>query len=368
MKKVDQELTEEINSNVSSICSDKNLQLEEDKRRIKSVPILKTIFLDGEELHERYTPKDTLSPLERKKMTIGLSGIVNLIAEDREEQSSLFTEEEWDKIKAKYAKYKLKISTISSNLKEKWSYIAANCLNDGGLRGARKYLDRLCAMKEVNDVDYNTYKLLVTVSDTQQNQQHILNPKCPEKLVEGYFTYLICLALFQKLSSVNGNVIQLKPADSISDNSTKEKERVYGGDHSNLKGFKVDIRFIYTFNDQEFDLCNFECCLSNFPKEKVQHDRGELIREGRISTANLFNAINSADSAQTWIIQVSGLLYNSHTIEAKLKRARTKNQNKNIRRNHVRTPSQSPPRHLVSPATVGWFTPPRGQVTYSIIP
>lgn len=105
----------------------------------------------------------------------------------------------------------------------------------------------------------------------------------------------------------------MKPAESISDESTIEKERVYGEGHSSLKGFKVDIRFLYTFCGHEFDLCSAESCSIKATVEKVQHDQSKLLREGRTSTTSLFNATNKC--THSWIIQISGTKASFFTVE-----------------------------------------------------
>lgn len=91
-------------------------------------------------MHKRYEANDSLSPAELKRISIYLSGILSLIAEGRGEQSELFTEKDWDKIKAKFGK-KLKIPPASPGLKEKWNYISMKCLIDSGFYSARNYLD-----------------------------------------------------------------------------------------------------------------------------------------------------------------------------------------------------------------------------------
>jgi hypothetical protein len=97
------------------------------------------------------------------------------------------------------------------------------------------------------------------------------------------------------------------------DASTIEKERIYGEGHSSLKGFKVDIRFLYSFHNHEFDICSLESCLSDTTDEKAQHDQRKLIREGRTNTASLFNAANGC--SHTWTIQLSGIKAYFSTVE-----------------------------------------------------
>lgn len=64
---------------------------------LKSIPINKTIFEEGVKLHEQYKSGSKLTSFERKRMSSGLSGILDLV-EERNGQSMLFTKDQWAKI------------------------------------------------------------------------------------------------------------------------------------------------------------------------------------------------------------------------------------------------------------------------------
>jgi hypothetical protein len=67
----------------------------------------------------------------------------------------------------------------------------------------------------------------------------------------------------------------------------------------------VDIRCIYDFEKDEYDIACFEACMPEANAEKVVLDLGKLVREGKTNLISL-NYIVGGES-QSWIIQLSGL-------------------------------------------------------------
>lgn len=74
-----------------------------------------------------------------------------------------------------------------------------------------------------------------------------------------------------------------------------------------MVGFKVDLRFIYDFEDKEFDLCDLEYSLEDADDEKTYHDYSKLIREGKTITTSLYNATEDIPIIPIWIIQACEL-------------------------------------------------------------
>lgn len=162
-----------------------------------------------------------------------------------------------------------------------------------------------------------------------------------------------------------------------------------------------------------------EVCLPNEGDGKIQGDRGKLAREGKLNTSSIFQVIDDRRSAGTWVIQASGLCATFSTVvyaannlfvlvpqfkiryptcighlknffadasklftfreeiiklsvnlEARLEYERNrKNADKfyhNISSNSP--PPGSSPRVPVTPSIVNWYTPPRNEVSKSVIP
>lgn len=82
---------------------------------------------------------------------------------------------------------------------------------------------------------------------------------------------------------------------------------IYGDDNKNLLGFKVDLRFIYDFEDEEYDMCSLEFSHEDTNDEKTYHDHSKLICEGETNVISLFNITVDLPMVYTWIIQVCGI-------------------------------------------------------------
>ena len=271
-------------------------------RQEQKIPILKKLFGGAEKLHnEVYKIGEKLTPTERNKMSSGLSGILDLTSDAQE---SCFNNQEWIKSKNHYLrKYRMEAyTTLSQHPREK--YFCAKSLKGKTVEAGRKYLDRLCSTATTKD--HATYKMLDTILDSVQNCQFLLNPPHPNKVVEGDYAYSNWMPLLKKLFDINKQ-IRLKVAESVPCDSTNEKIYMYGSDHKNLIGFKVDIRMLYDFSWEEFDLGNLECCLPSANEAKVLGDHGKLVREGRTNTSSLVSVVDNLSVVHTWVIQTYGL-------------------------------------------------------------
>jgi hypothetical protein len=100
-------------------------------------------------------------------------------------------------------------------------------------------------------------------------------------------------------------LIRLKCGETIPDDSTEEKSRLYVGE-KHIVGFKTDIRFICGYDNSEFDIGALEVCLPDAEDDKVTNDEAKLLREGK-SMAKALHNVTSGDIDASWIIQVSGL-------------------------------------------------------------
>ncbi|KAI8885047.1 hypothetical protein K501DRAFT_180877, partial [Backusella circina FSU 941] len=78
-------------------------------------------------------------------------------------------------------------------------------------------------------------------------------------------------------------------------------------------GFKTDIRFIYDYEDTEFDIGALEVCLPDADDAKVTDDEAKLLREGKL-IATVLHKVSSGEIDTSWIIQVSGLKAHLSTV------------------------------------------------------
>jgi hypothetical protein len=75
-KEVDQELAASSELSSKQAINNNN----------NSIPVKRTIFSDGRKLHERYAAGKDLNSFERKRMSTGLSGILDIGNRDKGQQ------------------------------------------------------------------------------------------------------------------------------------------------------------------------------------------------------------------------------------------------------------------------------------------
>lgn len=79
---------------------------------------------------------------------------------------------------------------------------------------------------------------------------------------------------------------------------------------SNVKSFKIDIRFIYDYNDIEYDVGAAEFGKEDADEDKILHDNSKLIREAKDVLDYMLNTIMTDNNAQKlagYSLQLKGL-------------------------------------------------------------
>lgn len=97
--------------------------------------------------------------------------------------------------------------------------------------------------------------------------------------------------------------------ESVNSNSTGNKEEQYEPSKS-VKGFKIDLRFIYDTEEDEYDAGAGEAAKMSNNDDKLLKDLGKVVRESKDVLDGLLNILmedNIAKSLSTWFIQVCGL-------------------------------------------------------------
>lgn len=95
--------------------------------------------------------------------------------------------------------------------------------------------------------------------------------------------------------------------ESVNDTTTLNKKEIYSESHS--IGFKIDLRFIYDTDEDEYDVGAGEVARDNNDK-KLIHDLGKLVREGKDVLDGLLHIVMDdkvAKDLSAWVIQISAL-------------------------------------------------------------
>ncbi|KAI9469680.1 MAG: hypothetical protein EXX96DRAFT_464587, partial [Benjaminiella poitrasii] len=110
--------------------------------------------------------------------------------------------------------------------------------------------------------------------------QFIFEPSNHTKVSERDFAYQIWLPLLKKLFHINNDLVRTKAGETVLSGSTYSKADLYQN-HNSIIGFKVDIRVIFDFKQDNFDIVCGEACISLPGQNKLEHDKSKLLREGK---------------------------------------------------------------------------------------
>ncbi|RCH98228.1 hypothetical protein CU097_006236 [Rhizopus azygosporus] len=103
----------------------------------------------------------------------------------------------------------------------------------------------------------------------------ILDASNNTKVSERYFAYQTWLPLLKKLFHINNDLVRLKAGKTVMSGSTYSKSDLYAN-HENIIGFKVDIRIIFDFKLEEFNIVCGEACIPIPGQDKLEHDMSKL--------------------------------------------------------------------------------------------
>lgn len=228
--------------------------------------IQKKIYKDAEKLHDRYKESDDLNPVERKRMCIGLSGILDISDSSYYSQRFLFSTSKWENVNEYYNRFRqsfihTKLDSNLDSLYEIWGTIYKTLAMDHNFFQARKTFNRLSSEKDTNEYTFKQLQIIDYFLDTFDNKQFFLNPQNPMKLTERDYESQIWVPLFTKLFSIKKIfLVRIKAGESVPEESTKKKAEQYGTD-KNVIGFKVDLRLIHDHKKLEIDLASTEVSL-----------------------------------------------------------------------------------------------------------
>lgn len=94
------------------------------------------------------------------------------------------------------------------------------------------------------------------------------------------------------------------------------KSVLYEG-YSNIVGFKVDMRILIDYKDEEFDLVCGETCHQDANDKKLKTDNSKLMREGKEMQRNMSHIFyRGTDLGYSWMVQVKGTKCSFSTIHA----------------------------------------------------
>ncbi|KAI8091096.1 uncharacterized protein B0P05DRAFT_528784 [Gilbertella persicaria] len=388
---LNQELSAEISCSSTVAEKDENDTIANDLTNITGQAadetgyIQKIIYGDAEKLHDRYKESDDLTPVERKRMCAGLSGMLDISDSSYHSQRLLFGTSKWKNINEYYSRFRqsffhTKLDSNLNSLYEIWDTIHKALTTDHNFFQARRTFNRLSSENDINEYVFKQLQIIDYFLDTFDNKQFVLNPKDPMKLTERDYESQIWVPLFTKLFNIKKNLlVRIKTGESVPEESTKRKAEQYEND-KNVIGFKVDLRLIHDHKKLEIDLASTEVALSCADEVKLCHNESKIIGLTAVFSKVLYddeykiyvNVYQFTFHFPTCISELEDLKDNLELLfkfKEDTERIASKVQKalKHAERQY-HCSEDFPPERKLAPEPPIYFTPPRNEARRSVLP
>lgn len=221
--------------------------------------------------------------------------------------------EEWNQIVTRFTSIAIRYAPVDKKLKINWALACGFSRSDGN---AFRAINHLTLTRTANFGNTSLYQKLMIMENillTVQNESFLLSTLNESKLSQ--LKKISEVDIFFKVWSpiINGLInvnkrLRLKSGETVNLVSTAAKKQLYS-EAQQVIGFKIDIRILYDFEDQEIDLCAGEISKGTSNNAKVWHDDSKVIREGKDILNQLYDLCGNRknNDLYSWSIQISGL-------------------------------------------------------------
>ncbi|KAI9484137.1 MAG: hypothetical protein EXX96DRAFT_166402 [Benjaminiella poitrasii] len=279
------------------------------KGKRPAISVGSVIKLDALNSFESYVQSEKLSSYQRKNMSAGLSSVLDMVDQSDEGQQSLFTTAEWEDMKLQMMqRYGVQHKRrVSDRIATSWNIITCLSQRDQNFEVARIYLARLKVAPNYQDIKKYLVVLEICLNILEHSPK-MFEKKHADRLTEYDYLNKVWTPLIDAVFTINGSIIRMKSGESINDTSTSNKQEVYH-DRSSIAGFKIDMRFLYDTDEQEYDIGAGEAAKA-YQEAKLVDDLSKLIRESKDVLDGLMNIVlddHTANNLESWFLQICGL-------------------------------------------------------------
>ena len=180
-------------------------------------------------------------------------------------------------------KHKLNLSSIPTEIYQQWNLISSLCKNNNDGRKAQHFICKL-KLASTSIKQERTFDFLNEVLFQIESKQFI-NENNSNKISERDYAYQLWIPILTKLFFIN-DMVRIKIGETVLAGTTIAKSLLYE-DSNHVVGFKVDVRILIDYKDEEFDLMCGEAYHHDAKDTKSGTDVSKLIREGKEIQRNL---------------------------------------------------------------------------------
>ncbi|KAG2211113.1 hypothetical protein INT45_009765 [Circinella minor] len=281
--------------------------------------IVLTLYKSAKDIVLKRQNAKNMSIYEYKIMTSGFSGILDLVDKSNESgQAQFFTREFFEKWSNHlFNKHQIKINNKEGDHQQSfitWRVVAGLCKRDNSGDAAIRYIAEMKQKKQLSKFNRKILSLFEHIVETVEDQNYLFDNNSPIDKTELDYLNRIWTKVFDYFLTASGlrHSIRLLTVDysgeSVSRHTSITKKNMYP-DKKNTVSFKIDCRFVYDYNGQEYDLGVGELSKQNPGDDKLFGDEGKLIREGKEVVDGLASTLCGRSSDQEfkgWLLQLNG--------------------------------------------------------------
>lgn len=134
------------------------------------------------------------------------------------------------------SRFKTSPAVIEMSLIDKWSYVIHIYAYQNGVRKAKKIFDQLKSqgnIKQTNEKVFDFYEEMLILVESKEFMPNTTNAS---KVSERDYVYQIWLPLLGKLCGINKSIIRIKTGETVPENTTAFKAKLYHN-HVNIENF-----------------------------------------------------------------------------------------------------------------------------------
>ncbi|KAI7849996.1 hypothetical protein BDC45DRAFT_609102 [Circinella umbellata] len=308
----DQDNTEDDGERDDNIQADDNTEANDAKTKDEEAPLdftTKLLSITTEEansLQQKKRNGGELTREEEKIMRCGLSHLVDMVNASDEGQRKLF-----------------------ERLLDSWEIIVNLCAIENGISKAQKYLIKMKLSESLSRFEGKILDVFDLVLNLLENHPNLFIPSKENKYTETDYLARLWTPLFDLLLSAGNNLVltrgrvslvvksvknqskekvRLKTGDSVSKQATISKRLCYNSTEHTI-AFKIDLRFVVDFKDNEYDVAAGELAKTLPNDVKLFGDECKLVHEGKDIVDGLiivYNGESAGNETIGWILQLTG--------------------------------------------------------------
>ncbi|KAI8334537.1 hypothetical protein EDC96DRAFT_583132 [Choanephora cucurbitarum] len=238
---------------------------------------------EAKTLHDIFARGTVLEPAQFKRMSLGLSSIIDFSDTDQDSQKTL-SAQRWGPLYEYFKSiYQTRTYHLPKGLKVTWILLSAFCLQNNSTVKAKQYIrqvmDTKYKSKGPHSESIKILKVFDFMVDLYDENAWIFDDK--QKRSEIDFLAVIWNPLLRKMANIHNNIILVKGGECTNPYTQFMKSIMYSN-QDKVIGHRIDLRFVANSSDgNDIDVGAFEAANALPSEKKKAYDAAKLLIESK---------------------------------------------------------------------------------------